>query len=352
MHTVVIGDHFISAEEIRAAIADELGEDFGPVSTATWSGADREEQHAAQQIMEKEGPDAVPLPSEVVEAVGEAEALAVHFAPVPDAVLEAAPSLRAVVVARAGTENVDVEAATRRGIQVVNLQGRNANAVAEQTIGHILAVTRDIARADAAIRAGRWPEDPRDGIFELAGRTVGLIGFGNVGRTVARRLAGFEVRLLVHDPYVDRVVIEGHGGEVADGLDAVFEQADVVSLHARLSEETNRFIGERQFSLMRPTAYFVNTARSRMVDYDALYAALSEGRIAGAALDVHDDEPLPAESPWRRLPNVSLTPHQAGITPQTFENTTRMVAEAIGAIDRGADVPNVVNADALARAPR
>src|SRR5919112_3672240 len=168
METLVVGDLFISSEAFRKAIEKELGEDFGPVREVTWNGGETlEEQHHVQQIMEQDGPEAVEVPGEVIEAVGDAEAMALHFAPVSEAVLEAGRNLKVVIVSRAGVENVNVETASERGVAVVNLQGRNAPAVAEQAIALMLAEARDIARADAGIKAGRWPKEFPSPTYEL-----------------------------------------------------------------------------------------------------------------------------------------------------------------------------------------
>jgi D-3-phosphoglycerate dehydrogenase len=347
MRTLIIGDHFIGAEVFREAIERELGKDFGPIRTVAWAGADREEQHAAQQVMEWRGPEAVPTPSEIVEAAAEAEVIAVHFAPIPAAVLGASPHLKAVVVARTGVENVNLEEASRRGVAVVNVYGRNANAVAEQALGLMLAEVRDLARADARIKAGGWPEEPESAVFELSGRTIGVVGFGHVGRKLARRIAGFDVRLLVYDPYVDAGTIKEHGGEKVEDLTVVFSEADIVTLHARLTEETHRFIGRELLELMKPSAYFINNARSRMVDYDALYELLASRRIAGAGLDVFEEEPLAADSPWRRLDNVTLAPHTAGATPEVWTNSAQLLAEAIREVAETGRAANTVNAKAL-----
>ncbi|MBV8991592.1 MAG: hypothetical protein JO372_23770, partial [Solirubrobacterales bacterium] len=185
-------------------------------------------------------------------------------------------------------------------------------------------------------------------IRQVGGSTVGLVGFGHVGRQLARRLLGFRVRLLVYDPYVERDTIDALGGEKVVDLEQLFRESDFISLHARLSEETRGFIGLDLFELMKPTAYFINNARSRLVRYDELYEVLAAGRIAGAAIDVHDDEPLPDDSAWRSLENVTLTPHVAGQTEETVENSVQLVAEAIGQIAGGSTPPNTVNAEALA----
>jgi D-3-phosphoglycerate dehydrogenase len=166
-------------------------------------------------------------------------------------------------------------------------------------------------------------------MVELGGRTVGLIGFGHVARQLARRLSGFGVRLLVYDPYVDADTIDALGGEKVADLATIFREGDYVSLHARLTDETRELVGREQLELMKPTAYFVNTARSRMVRMSDLYDVLAAGRIAGAAIDVHEDEPLPADSPWRSLDNVTLVPHLAGQTEETTGRSVRLVAEAI-----------------------
>jgi D-3-phosphoglycerate dehydrogenase / 2-oxoglutarate reductase len=347
VEVLCVGDLFLTSERFREAIEKEMGEDFGPVREVAWAGESAEDQHHLQQLMEQDGPEAVPEPEEIVEAVGDADVIAVHFAPIPKAVLAAGPSLKAVIVARAGFENVNVEAASKRGIAVVNLVGRNAPAVAEQAIALMLAETRDIARVDRRIRAGGWPKEFPQTPYDLYGCTVGLIGFGQVARQLAPRISGFDVRLLVYDPYVDAGTIESYGGEKVEEMERIFRESDFVNLHARLTDETRNFIGREHFELMKPTAYFINNTRSRMVRYDDLYEVLKEGRIAGAALDVHDDEPLPEGSPWLELENVTLTPHIAGSTTSTWENSVRMVAEAVREFSETGRYENTVNAESL-----
>ncbi|MBA2692941.1 MAG: 2-hydroxyacid dehydrogenase [Rubrobacter sp.] len=347
MEILCVGDLFLSSENFRKAIEDALGDGSHTVREVSWAGEKAEEQHHLQQIMEVEGSEAVPTPDEIVEAIGEAEIIAVHFAPIPEAVLEAGSNLKAVVVARAGFENVNVEAANERSVAVVNLVGRNAPAVAEQAIALMLAETRDIARVDRGIREGKWPKKFPATPYDLFGRTVGLIGFGQVARQLAPRISGFEVKLLVCDPYVDAETIGSFGGEKVDDMDTVFRESDFVSLHARLTEETHRFIGREHFDLMKPTAFFINNARSRMVRYDDLLEVLKEGRIAGAALDVHDDEPLGEGSPWTELENVTLAPHIAGSTTSTWENSVLMTAEAVKELADTGRATNTVNAESL-----
>lgn len=342
MHVVAIGDHFVPGELYRDALLARLGTGLGPVVTVELPG-DKRTQHAQQQRMEWLGPGAVEVPDDLLAAVAAAEVLAVHYAPVSAAVLASAPRLRAVVVARAGLENVDIPAATARGVQVTGVAGRNAAAVAELAVGLMLAEGRDIARADASIKAGGWRKDFPALPTELAGATVGLIGFGHVGRQLAGKLAGFEPRLLVHDPYVAAADLTPYQAEPVD-LDRIFVESDFISVQARATADNERFIDAKLLDLMKHTAYFVNVGRSRLVDYDDLYQVLADHRIAGAALDVFDDEPLPADSPWRRLDNVTLTPHLASDTPHTRRISAELVAEEIAALAATGRVRHPVNA--------
>lgn len=345
MHVVVVGDHFIPGQLYSDALLERCGPEFGPVTAVDWSG-DKHTQHSLQQRMEWRGPAAVPTPVEVCAAVADAEVLAVHYAPVPEAVLRAAPRLRAVVVARAGLENVDIAAATERGVQVTGVAGRNAPAVAELAIGLMLAEGRDIARADASIKAGGWRKEFPAPPEELSGATVGLVGFGHVGRQLAGKLAGFAPRLLVHDPYVSPADLAAYGAEAAE-LDRVFVESDFISVQARVTAQNERFIDASLLDLMKHTAYFINVGRSRLVDYDDLHRVLADRRIAGAALDVYDEEPLADNSPWRRLDNVTLTPHLASDTPRTNWNSAKLVAEEIAALAATGRLRNPVNSTGL-----
>ncbi|MFE0515867.1 NAD(P)-dependent oxidoreductase [Streptomyces sp. NPDC058964] len=346
MRIVIVGDRFIPAEFYIDALSKVCGPGFGPVRCVDWHGT-KTEQHTAQQTMEWRGPGAVAVPDEIVEAVGEAEVLAVHFAPVSRAVLLAAPALRAVCVARTGLENVDVAVATARGVGVVPVFGRNATAVAELAVGLMLAEARDIARVDASVKSGGWRKTLGRPGLEIGDGTVGVVGFGHVGRAFATVLRGFGSRLIAYDPYVSDAVLAEHSVARADSLDTVFSESDFVQVFARLTAETERFIRASHFALMKPTAYFVNTARSRLVDTGALYDVLAAHRIAGAGLDVHDQEPLPADSLWRRLDNVTLTTHFAGDTTTTSVRSARLVAEAIAELTATGRCVSAVNAREL-----
>jgi D-3-phosphoglycerate dehydrogenase len=346
VHTLVVGDGFIPATAYAAALRDRLGPEFGPICTVDLAG-DKTVQHERQQVMETQGPNAVDAPPEVLAAIDDVGVLCLHFAPVGEKLLAAADALRLVVVARTGLENVDVEAATARGIGVVPVYGRNAGAVAELQIGLMLAEARDIARADTSIRDGGWRKEFPGARIEIAGRTVGMVGFGHVGSHFARRLAGFRCRLVAYDPYAPDTLLEACDVTRAATLDEVFAESDFVVVQVRHTAETDRFIGADQFALMKPDAYFINVARSRVVDTEALYAALADGRIAGAGLDVYDDEPLPRHSPWRRLDNVTLTTHFGGDTEETNTTSAALVADAVVEYAAYGRVRSAANAEAL-----
>lgn len=256
--------------------------------------------------------------------------LVVHKAPVSAGLLGAAGDLEVVGAARGGTENVDVEAAAERGVRVLHAPGRNANAVADFTLATMLAHHRRVPYFDRTTSAGGWELefDPERLPRDLASTTVGVVGFGNVGRKVARRIAGFGADLLVHDPYVDDGAIEDEGATPVP-LESLLERADVVTLHVRLSDETQDLVGVEELRRMKASAFLVNTARGGLVDEAALVDALDAGEIAGAALDVFESEPLPEDHPLLGREDVTLSPHTAGSTRDAVSNGSRIVVEGL-----------------------
>lgn len=344
MEVLAAGDAFIPAELFTSALTGQL---TGPtVRELTWSG-DKASQHELQQIMEVDGPNAVPAPPEIVAAVPGAEVLCAHFAPVGADVLAAADRLKLVAVARTGLENVDIEAASARGIAVVPVFGRNAASVAELQIGLMLAESRNISRADASVKAGGWRKDFPGARIDIGGRTVGMLGFGHVGHRFAGKLSGFRPRLLAYDPYVSTDVLSEFGVERAADMEQVFRESDFVVVQMRHSAETDRVIDAKLLGLMKPDAYFINVSRSRVVETEALYDLLAAGRIAGAGLDVFDSEPLPVDSPWRKLDNVTFTTHFGGDTVDTNRTSALLVAEAVAEFARTGQVRTAANAPAL-----
>jgi phosphoglycerate dehydrogenase-like enzyme len=235
-------------------------------------------------------------------------------------VLEQCPALRLVSIWGTGTDNVDLAAARRLGIRVTNTPGVSAVAVAEHTLALIMAVAKRIVQVDQQVRQGQWP---RAMVTELRGKTLGLIGTGAIGREVARLGAGIGMRVIAWSFHPR--------GDVAEwvSLDEVFRQSDVLSIHVRLSPETSGLIRREHFELMRPGAILINTARGGVVNEPDLVQALQTNRIAGAGLDVFAVEPLPPDSPLSKLPNVVLSPHAAGITPEATEAGLALAIENV-----------------------
>lgn len=342
---LVVGDHFIPGEFYLRALDDLAHGLLGRVTTVDLGGS-KKRQHQDQQVMEARGPNTVNLEPGLVEAMRDHELLIVHFAPVPKEVFASGARTRAVFTARTGVENVDVSAATEAGTPIFNVHGRNASAVAELALGLMLAEARNIARADRSIKDGGWRKDFPNTPVEVGGSTVGLVGYGHVGRELAQRLKGFGSRLLIFDPYVEPTVVEADGGELSD-IETLFAESDFVSIQARLTDETEELVDARLIKKMKPTAFLINVGRSRLVKTADLLEALEAGRIAGAGLDVFDEEPLPADSRFRRLDNVTLTTHFGGDTTTTNRRSATLVAERVKTFIETADLSNAVNASDL-----
>lgn len=323
MKLLAISDSYIPYEFMREGFAElhELGVE---VEVRRWEHPTLIDLQEANLAIEQGGPEAVTLPPEVTGNVAQFDVLSVQFTPISRSFIEAAKSLKVIGVLRGGAENVDVEFATSRGISVLNTPGRNARAVAECSMGMILAEIRNIARSHACLKNGDWRRSfpNSEAIPELYGKTVGLVGYGAVGRLVAGYLQAFGSRIIAYDPYCTS---DPAPAELVE-LETLMKESDVVSIHARLTEESHHLIGEKELALMKPGAILVNTARSGLVDEEALVRALSERRIMGAALDVFDTEPLPVESPLVQLDNVTITPHLAGSTIDAFRNSPKLMA--------------------------
>jgi D-3-phosphoglycerate dehydrogenase len=239
---------------------------------------------------------------------------------------------RLKIVARTGVgfdpSRIDVEAAREHKVVVTNMPGSNAIAVAELTMGQMVALARHTVKADQVVKANRWAEFSRLIGFELAGKTLGIVGMGNIGTRVALRARAFEMQLLVHDPYIPASHVTALGGRYA-GLEEVFAESDFVTLHCPHNRETRHLIGERQLALMKPSAYLVNLARGGVVDEKALYKVLSERRIAGAAIDVLETEPARKDDPLIGLDNVLFSPHIGGSAREATTRGERGAAEEV-----------------------
>lgn len=259
---------------------------------------------------------------EVIMAVGDAEIILTHTAPITSKVLSAAPNLKIVGAARGGPVNISKKACTERGIPVLYAPGRNSGAVAEFTVGMMLAQSRSITRSHMSLMTEkRWRGDLYTNQMvgnELGSSVVGLIGSGAIGSKVARLVQAFGAKVLVYDPYLPAEKIEAMGCDQVD-LDTLLKLSDFVSFHCRLTKETQGFFSKREIELMKPTAYLINTARGELIDHTALYEALAAHRIAGAALDIFEAEPPPADSRLYSLENVTATSHLGGASIQAAE---------------------------------
>jgi D-3-phosphoglycerate dehydrogenase / 2-oxoglutarate reductase len=251
--------------------------------------------------------------------------------------------LLAVGSCRGDPTNVDVATATARGIPVLRAPGRNADGVAELTVALLLAVNRGVVRADRDVREGESYRDStipyqRFRAWQLAGRTAGLVGLGAVGRATRWRLEGLGLRVIAHDPYAD---------DATHSLDDLLAEADVVSIHAVVTPETQGMIGSQQFARMKDGAIYVNTARAALHDTDALVDALRSGKLAGAGLDHFEGEHLPTDHPLALMPNVVLTPHIGGATYDTEANHSKVIADGVEQLLGGGKPDNLVNPEVL-----
>lgn len=239
-------------------------------------------------------------------------------------------------------DNIDVAAATELGVYVVNAPFGNVFAAAEHTFALALSLMRNIAVADRSVRAAEWSRGKLMG-RELRGKTLGLIGIGRIGSLVARRAAGFEMQIIAHDPFATEALARAMGARLVE-LDELLRTADVISLHTPLTERTRGLIGTETLKLMKPTAVVINCSRGEVIDPVALASALEAGTIAGAALDVYPEEPLPADSPLRTAPHTVLTPHIAGSTHEAQTNVAVDVARQILDVLAGRPARDAVNA--------
>jgi D-3-phosphoglycerate dehydrogenase len=287
----------------------------------------------------------VDLDSGLEDIIGDYEAIVIRSGTKLDApLLERAERLRVIGRAGVGVDNVDVEAATRQGVLVVNAPESTVVSASEHTIGLLLALWRNIPQAHAAVKAGRW-ERSRYGGQELAGKTLGLLGFGRIGQQVARRALALGMRVVAFDPFVSRERFRELGVEGAASQEAVFASSDVVSLHLPLTDETRGAVGRSALEGARDGIRIVNTARGELVDEDALLEALESGKVAGAALDVFSTEPY--TGPLLELDNVVLTPHLAASTEEAQDRAGVIVAEQVAAALEGGLVANAVNMPAV-----
>jgi phosphoglycerate dehydrogenase-like enzyme len=309
---IVVPDDFPAA--LTGTVAERQLRALGDVTVYSERGADNE--------------------AELIRRIGDAE-IVVNIrahARFSRAVLEACDRLRLISVWGTGTDHIDLAACRAKAVTVTNTPGVNAHAVAEHTMALMFAVMRRIPEMNAGVRAGEWP---RGMLVQLEGKTLGIVGLGAVGRRVAALAAPFGMRLLVSTHGEDAGRAAAVGARHVP-IEVLLRESDVVSLHLRLSDETKDFLSRERLAMMKSSAFLINTARGGLVDRDDLIEALRNGRPAGAGLDVFHDEPVRPDDPLLSLPNVVLTPHNAGMTPEVIDVGLRRAVENVASYLRGA----------------
>lgn len=336
--TLVAGDNFVTNRLLLDALRAECGDalavrehefgwpnvPFGPVA----------------EVKEAAGSE-----EEMLRLLPGIEIVVSEMAPMTRRVIEAADALKLIVICRGGPVNVNIEAATERGIPVCFSPARNASATAEYTIGLLLAAMRRLAEGHRDLKQGVWRGDfyaYEDAGSEVEGKTIGLIGFGAVGSRVARVLRAFGADVLVADPYVTPEQVEAVGAKTCT-LEELLPRSDAISLHARLTPETHHIIGRAEIAKLPRGAVLVNSARGGLLDYDAVCDALESGHLRAAAFDVYDPEPPPADSRLFTVPNVTLSPHIAGASRETAERAAVIAAQEVARYLRGERPVNVSN---------
>ncbi len=240
-----------------------------------------------------------------------------------------------------GYDKVDLEAATRNGIAVARTTGANTTAVAEMALTLMLSCRRKINKYQARTKAGEWVKDIGN---ELIGATVGIVGYGAIGRRLARLLSGFDCKIITYDPFPKEDILKADGVESVS-LEELFSRADAISIHVPYTEQTHHMVNRERLALMKPTAVLVNTARGNIIDEDALYEALKEGKIAGAGVDVFAQEPLPLDSPLLTMDNAVLTPHVSSQTEESLWNIYKMAIDISADFFEGKGSPHILNKD-------
>jgi len=290
-------------------------------------------------------------PEQMAEQVKGMDILIVELDPVTAEVIAAGTDLKLIGCCRGNPVNVDIKAATERGIPVLFTPARNAYSVAEMTVCYMIMLARNMEAAVASLRQGQWGTNNQSPYlqfrgFELWHRTAGIVGLGAIGRLVAKRLLAFDMEVLAFDPYIDPAAAAELGVKLV-GLETLLRASDFVTVHVNVTPETKGMIGAKEIALMKPTAYFINTSRSAVVSEAAVGAAAAGKSIAGAALDVFDQEPIDPANPLLGLPNVLVTPHICGATDDVVAHHTLIMAEDVERYLKGGRPKYVANPEVL-----
>ncbi|HRW07137.1 MAG TPA: 2-hydroxyacid dehydrogenase [Caldilineaceae bacterium] len=350
MQIAIIGDAFVHPEFFATALRSHLQAAGLPADGSELTfGIMQTDWPDTPQISNDEVREYVGDFHKIVELAQQAAVLVTHVAPVTSAMLQMLPNLKIIGCCRGGPVNINVAAATARGIPVVNAPARNAQAVIEFTLGVMLTECRGISRAHKALSQGIWQGERyryEHAGQELQGQTVGLVGFGAIAQGLIPYLKPFNMRILAFDPYVAPEQAAALRVELMD-LPTLLGAADIVSIHARVTPETTHMMGAEQFAQMKPGAFLINTARGPLVDYRALYDALAGGHLGGAALDTFAEEPPPADWPLLALDNVTVTPHIAGASREAARRGADIVARDLANFFAGKPLQFCVNPQVL-----
>jgi D-3-phosphoglycerate dehydrogenase len=326
MKLVGITDLFIPRQYIEDGfkILEPLGVE---IVILDWKLKGFDEFQSINLLIEQKGCEAYEIPEYIFENVKDADIIITEFCPVSKKMIDICKKLKVIGIMRAGYENINLDYANEKGILVFNTVGRNADAVADFTIGLMISECRNIARGHCGLKKGIWIKEYSNSSYvpDLTGKTVGIIGLGEIGRKVAKRLIGFDTRLIAFDPFIH---CADYGVELVS-LEYLMKASDFITIHTRLTSETKHMINEKYLSMMKTTAYFINTSRAGIVDEKALYKVLKNKNIAGAAMDVFEKEPPGKYYPIVTLENVTITPHLAGGTTDSFRNSPKKLAKEI-----------------------
>lgn len=338
---LLAGDGFVRPDILRAAVTRQIPDAQTPELTNGWPSTPFGDVGDVHEALGDE--------DELIAALHGCQALITHTFPVTRRVIEASTDLKIVTVTRGGPVNCNVQAATDHGVLVTYAPGRNATATAEHTIAMILAATRQVVQRDAEIRQHLWRGDLYEYEKvppEIRGSVVGIVGYGAVGSRVARVMLTMGADVAVYDPYTPSDRLDQGCRKVGE-LDELLRQAQILTLHARVTDETRGMIGREQLALLPSGAVVVNCARGPLLDADALAEALRSGHLWSAGLDCLPEEPLADDSPLREAPNLTMTPHLGGASKQAAEFCAEIGAEDIGRFFRGEELRYVANPEVL-----
>ena len=326
---VVIGDPFVSAANLAKAAKGLLLEEPISIQSFEWqSEKTRSEFREVIKILEHDGPNDFEWPAEILAAVREAEHLLVHLAPVSRKLLAQAKKLKMIGTCRGGLEHIDLEAVKEiPGLSVINVI-RNAEPVADFTIGLMYATVRNIAASAIQVKQGNWPQNFSNDAHKtsFSNLKVGLVGLGHIGKIVAKRLTALGLEVSAYDAFIDQASLDQEGYHIKlKSLKEIFSDSDVVSLHLRVVPETQNLINHSLLRLMKPSAYLINTARPDIINRADLLDCLTKKQIAGAGLDVLWEEPIASDEPLLALDNVVITSHIAGDTIDAIDRSPQLL---------------------------